>query len=67
MVIKKSLLNHYKIIIPIIVGITYMETLGIEPKITICKIVVLPIKLYPPLTKVSLGYCLSLNNKKFIK
>ena len=26
-----------------------MEVLGLDPKITTCKIAVLPIKLYPPL------------------
>ena len=26
----------------------YVEILGLDPKITICKIAVLPIKLYPP-------------------
>ena len=27
--------------------ITIMEVLGLDPKITICKIAVLPVKLYP--------------------
>ena len=26
-----------------------MEVLGLDPKITICKIAVLPVKLYPPI------------------
>ena len=28
-----------------------LEILGLDPKITICKIAVLPIKLYPPLSR----------------
>lgn len=33
----------------IIFLILILEILGLDPKITICKIAVLPVKLYPPL------------------
>ena len=44
--INKSNINHYEFSIKYNKNI-YVEISGIEPEITICKIDVLPIKLYP--------------------
>lgn len=40
------ILQHY-LIVKIVYFILRLEILGLDPKITICKIAVLPVKLYP--------------------
>jgi hypothetical protein len=49
---------HY-VLVKIGYLILTLEILGLDPKITICKIAVLPIKLYPLLYKLTITYILT--------